>query len=199
MLHAEAPSIALVTGLWTPLAVALVTAAASVVIALLSVRADDLKRAERLSQVVSAMEPSPERMVVATIRDDYAVSWALRQAAPVERGLRIIIRILTVAGGIALAGAIVVGFYVGLGYGRVSDWFFWVYYGVGLGLLIAAGGLRALANRRGRLWIRAERARRALREPLHESLRLEASGPAPQIDRASRAPATPDETAQPEG
>jgi hypothetical protein len=100
----------------------------------------------------------------------------LRQAAPVEHGLRWVIRVLTVLGGVALAGAIVVGVYVGLGYVRVSDWFFWVYYGVGLSLLLAAAWLRAIANRRGRVWIGAERARRALREPLHENIRLEATG-----------------------
>jgi hypothetical protein len=176
VLHTEAVDTALVTDLWAPLVVALITAAGSVVIGLMGVRADDLKRAERLSTVLDSMEPSPERTVVATIRDDYAVSWALRQAAPVEHGLRRVIRVLTVLGGVALAGAIVVGVYVGLGYVRVSDWFFWVYYGVGLSLLLAAAWLRAIANRRGRVWIGAERARRALREPLHENIRLEATG-----------------------
>lgn len=196
MLHTEAADAALVTDLWAPLAVALITAAGSVVIGLMGVRADDLKRAERLSTVLDSMEPSPERTVVATVRDDYAVSWALRQAAPVERGLRWVIRVLTVLGGLALGGAIVVGVYVGLGYVRVSDWFFWVYYGAGLSLLLGAAWLRALANRRGRLWIEAERARRALREPLHEKLRLEATGTARRVDRPVRSSA-PDETAQP--
>lgn len=195
MLHTEGAEAALVTDLWAPLAVALVTAAGSVVIGLMGVRADDLKRAERLSTVLESMEPSPERTVVATIRDDYAVSWALRQAAPVQHGLRWVIRVLTVLGGIALVGAIVVGVYVGLGYVRVSDWFFWVYYGVGLALLLGAAWLRAVANRRGRVWIVAERARRALREPLHEKLRLESAGPSRQVRRAIRSP-TPDETAQ---
>lgn len=189
MLHTEAAEAALVTDLWAPLAVALVTAAGSVVIGLMGVRADDLKRAERLSTVLDSMEPSPERTVVATIRDDYAVSWALRQAAPVEQGLRWVIRVLTVLGGLALLGAIVVGVYVGLGYVRVSDWFFWVYYGVGLSLLLAAFWLRAVANRRGRVWIGAERARRALREPLNEKLRLEATGTSRRVDRAVRSPA----------
>lgn len=73
------------------------------------------------------MEASPERVVVSTIRDDYAVSWALRQAAPVNHALRILAFILTMLGGIALTGAILVGIYVGLGYRAVSDWFFWVY------------------------------------------------------------------------
>jgi hypothetical protein len=176
MLHTEAADAALVTDLWAPLAVALITAAGSVVIGLMGVRADDLKRAERLSTVLDSMEPSPERTVVATIRDDYAVSWALQQAAPVEQGLRWVIRVLTVLGGIALGGAIVVGVYVGLGYVSVSDWFFWVYYGVGLSLLLAAAWLGVVANRRGRAWIGAERARRALREPLHETIRLETTG-----------------------
>jgi hypothetical protein len=196
MLHTDAAETALVTGLWAPLAVALITAAGSVAIGLMGRRADDLKRAERLSQVLDSMEPSPERTVVATIRDDYAVSWALRQAAPAEHGLRWGIRILTVLGGIALAGAILVGIYVGLGYGRVSDWFFWVYYGVGLSLLLGAGWLRAVANRRGRVWIGAERSRRALREPLHENLRLESTGPTRRVPRAVRS-REPDETAQP--
>lgn len=198
MLHTEAAEAALVTDLWAPLAVALVTAAGSVVIGLMGVRADDLKRAERLSTVLDSMEPSPERTVVTTIRDDYAVSWALRQAAPVEHGLRWVIRILTILGGIALLGAIVVGVYVGLGYVRVSDWFFWVYYGAGLSLLLGAAWLRAVANRRGRVWIRAERARRALREPLNENLRLEATGTSRRLDRAVRSPAR-DGTAQPGG
>lgn len=176
MLHVEASNTVLLTGLWTPLVVALITAAASVVIARMSVRADDLKRAERLSQVLGEMAPSPERSVVETVRDDYAVSWALRQAAPVDHRLRRGIAVLTVAGGVALVGSILVGVYVGLGYGTVSDWFFWVYYGVGLALLLAASWLRAIAARRGRVWIREERARRSLREPLHEDLRLEATG-----------------------
>jgi hypothetical protein len=197
MLHTEGAGAALVTGLWTPLAVALVTAAASVVIAVLSTRADDLKRAEQLGHVLSGMEPSPERIVVATIRDDYAVSWALRQAAPVQHGLRLVIRLLSIAGGVALAGAIMVGIYVGLGYGRVSDWFFWVYYSIGLALLVGARWLRATAIRRDQVWIRAERARRGLREPLHEDLRLEATGTSHRYDHVSTTPA-PDEPAQPE-
>ena len=176
MLHVEAANTVLLTGLWAPLVVALITAAASVVIARMNVRADDLRRAERLSQVLGGMDPSPERAVVETIRDDYAVSWALRQAAPVDHRLRRGVTVLTVAGGVALGGSILVGVYVGLGYGTVSDWFFWVYYGLGLALLLGASGLRAIATRRGREWIRAERARRGLREPLHEDLRREATG-----------------------
>lgn len=176
MLHVEASDAALLTGLWTPLVVALITAAASVVIARMGVRTDDLRRAERLSQVLGDMEPSPERTVVATVRDDYAVSWALRQAAPVDHRLRRGVSVLTVVGSVSLGGAILVGLYVGLGYGTVSDWFFWVYYGVGLALLLAASRLRAIGTRRGRAWMRAERERRGLREPLHEDLRLEAAG-----------------------
>ena len=172
MLDIQDSAATLVTGLWTPLAVALITAAASVAIALMSTRADDLKRAERLSQVLTGMEESPERVVVSTIRDDYAVSWALRQAAPVNHALRILVFILTMLGGIALAGAILVGIYVGLGYGVVSDWFFWVYYSVGLLMLIGAGGLRANAARRARLWVQAERSWRGLRMPLHHELRF---------------------------
>ena len=103
MLEAQDSAATLVTGLWTPLAVALITAAASVAIALMSTRADDLKRAERLSQVLNGMEESPERVFVSTIRDDYAVSWALRQAAPVNHVLRLLAFILTMLGGVALA------------------------------------------------------------------------------------------------
>lgn len=186
MLHAEDVGTALLTGLWTPLAVAVITAAASGLIAVMNVRGDDLKRAERLSQVLGDMEPSPERTVVATIRDDYAVGWALRQAAPIDHRLRRVAAVLTVAGGVALSGAIVVGVYVGLGYGTVSDWFFWVYYSVGLALLLAAVWLRAIAKRRARVWIRAERARRGLREPLHEHLRREATDPAPPAPTTRR-------------
>ena len=175
MLHQEVARAALLTGLWTPLVVALITAVASVMIAVLSTRADDLKRAERLSQVLEDMDPSPERDVVAIVRDDYAVSWALRQAAPVAHGMRRTMAVMTVAGGVALFGAILVGLYVGLGYGTVSDWFFWVYYSVGLGLLLGARLLRAVAIRRGRVWITAERARRGLRAPLHDDLRREAA------------------------
>ena len=183
MLHVEAGDAALLTGLWTPLVVALITAAASVMIGLMSARADDLKRAERLTQVLGGMEASPEKEVVATIRDDYAVGWALRQAAPVEHWLRRVILVLNALGGVALAGAIVVGVYVGLGYGTVSDWFFWVYYSLGLALLIAARMLRGVATRRSRVWIRAERARRGLREPLHQGLREESSDASPEPGR----------------
>ena len=193
MLHAGEVSTALLTGLWTPLAVAVITAAASGVIAVMNVRGDDLKRAERLSQVLDGMEPSPERTVVATIRDDFAVGWALRQAAPIDHRLRRIAAVLTVAGGVALAGAIVVGVYVGLGYGTVSDWFFWVYYSLGLALLLGAVWLRAIARRRARVWIRAERARRGLREPLHQHLRREATDPTPPTRPTDRAAGTPAE------
>lgn len=175
MLQFEQAGTALLTGLWTPLVVALITVAASVTVALANVRADDLKRAERLGQVLAQMAPSPEREVVATVRDDFAVAWALRQAAPVDRRLRRVAVVLAVLGGVALFGAILVGLYVGLGYGRVSDWFFWVYYSVGLALLFAAAGLRRLAHRRASAWIAAERARRGLRHPLHTGLRAEAA------------------------
>ena len=163
----------LLTGLWTPLAVALITAAASILIAVVSTRADDLKRADRLSQVLAGMAPSAEREFVATLRDDYAVSWALRQVAPVDDRLRWAVLALNSLGGIALGGAIAVGVYVGLGLGTVSDWFFWVYYGAGLGLLLVARVLRAVATRRRRVWIRAERSRRGLREPIQDRLRRE--------------------------
>lgn len=174
MLYLEVSRAALLTGLWTPLVIALITVAAGLVTAMMSSRVDDLKRAERLSQVLAQMEPTPERDVVATVRDDFAVSWSLRQAAPVAHGLRRVSTVMTVAGGVALFGAILVGVYVGLGYGTVSDWFFWVYYSVGLVLLVVARLLRAVSNRRGRRWIRAERVRRGLREPLHDDLRREA-------------------------
>jgi hypothetical protein len=175
MLHEDVARSVLLTGLWTPLVVALITVAASVAIAAMTARADDLKRAERLSQVLSEMDASPERDLVATLRDDYAVGWALRRAAPVGHGLRRVITVVTVAGSVALFGAVLVGLYVGLGYGTVSDWFFWVYYSVGLILLLGAGWLRRIDARRARVWIRAERARRDLREPLHEGLRREAA------------------------
>jgi ABC-type protease/lipase transport system fused ATPase/permease subunit len=174
MLHLDVSRAALLTGLWTPLLIALITVAASVVIAVMNSRVDDLKRAERLSQVLAQMEPTPERDVVATVRDDFAVSWSLRTAAPVAHRLRRVSTVMTAAGGVALFGAIMIGVYVGLGYGTVSDWFFWVYYSVGLLLLVAARLLRAVAVRRGRTWIRAERVRRGLREPLHDDLRREA-------------------------
>ena len=198
MLHVESGNTALLTGLWTPLVVALITAAASVVIGLMSARADDLKRAERLTQVLGGMDASPEKEVVATIRDDYAVGWALRQAAPVVHWLRRVILVLNALGGVALAGAIVVGVYVGLGYGTVSDWVFWVYYSLGLVLLLAARMLRGVAARRSQVWVRAERARRGLREPLHQGLREESGGAPPGAGRqapsaaASAPPETPD-------
>lgn len=174
MLQLEQAGTALLTGLWTPLVVALITVAASVTVALANVRADDLKRAERLGQVLAQMEPSAERDVVATVRDDLAVAWALRQAAPVDRRVRRVAVVLASLGGVALFGAIMVGLYVGLGYGRVSDWFFWVYYSAGLALLVAAAVLQRFAHRRAAGWIAAERTRRGLRDPLHTGLRAEA-------------------------
>lgn len=169
----EQAGTALLTGLWTPLVVALITVAASVTIALANVRSDDLKRAERLSGVLAQMDPSPEREVVATLRDDLAVAWALRQAAPFDRRLRRVAVVMTTLGGVALIGAVLVGLYVGLGYGRVSDWFFWVYYSVGLALLIAAAVVRRLARRHVDAWIADQRARHGLRPPLHSGVRAE--------------------------
>jgi hypothetical protein len=176
MLHFEEPNAVLLTGLWTPLVVAVITAVAGVAIARMGARDDDLRRAERLSQVLSDMEPSRGRTVVAAIRDDYVVSWALRQAAPVDHRLRRTVSVLAIAGGVALGGAVLVGLYVGLGFGTVSDWFFWVYYGVGLAMLLMASWLRTISVRRARVWMRAERERRGLREPVHEDLRREVTG-----------------------
>ena len=175
--HEVAPAV-LLTGLWTPLVVALLTVAATVAVAMMSARVDDLRRAERLTRVLKGMTDSSERELVATVRDDYAVSWALRQAAPVSRGLRRLAAAMTVAGGVALTAATLVGLYVGLGFGTVSDWFFWVYYSVAVALLLGAGWVRRLAERRGRSWILAERARRGLREPLLDDLRRESAAPA---------------------
>ncbi|GAA4047110.1 hypothetical protein [Agromyces indicus] len=188
MLHLEQAGTALLTGLWTPLVVALITAAASVTIALANVRADDLRRAERLGQVLAQMDPSPEREVVSTVRDDLAVAWALREAAPVDRRMRRAAVVLGVLGAVALFGAIMVGLYVGLGYGRVSDWFFWVYYSAGLALLLGSALLRRFARRHADAWIAEERARRGLRPALHTGVASErtpkASGEsAPSSDR----------------
>jgi hypothetical protein len=185
MRHLEQAGPELLTGLWTPLVVALITTAASVFIEVQNVRSDDLKRAERLGNVLSQMPPSPERNVVATVRDDLAVAWALRQAAPVDRRLRRAAAVLSALGGVALFGAIMVGLYVGLGYGRVSDWFFWVYYSVGLVLLLGASVLRRRARRDVGTWMAAERTRRGLRPPLHTGLRAEVDRTAAPDDEPS--------------
>lgn len=46
--------------------------------------------------------------------------------------------VMTPLAGVALFGAMLVGVYVGLGYGTVSDWFFRVYYSIGLLLVVGA-------------------------------------------------------------
>ncbi|MEV1130428.1 hypothetical protein [Agromyces sp. NPDC049794] len=62
--------------------VAILTALAALLAPRLGARHDDLEQAERLTTLLPDLA-SPERELLHQLRDDHAVVWALRQAAPV--------------------------------------------------------------------------------------------------------------------
>ena len=102
MLLAEPATTATVAEPFVPIVVALVTATAAVLAPRVAARADDLKRAERLTALLGDMPPSPQRDLLAELRDDYATVWALRQAAPTASPLRTASRIAYYAGVLVL-------------------------------------------------------------------------------------------------
>lgn len=142
----------------------LITVAASLVMAVLNTPVDNLELAERLSQVLGKMDPSPERDVVALVRGangfEYPAPRVYGDDAPGRRGtLR-----CDVGRRVRRAGV------------RHSERL--VLSGLLLHRLVAGGRSttsKAVAIRRGRRWIRAERVRRGLREPLHCDLRRDAN------------------------
>jgi len=147
--------------------VAILTALAALLAPRLGARHDDLQQAERLTTLLPDLA-SPERDLLQQLRDDHAVVWGLRQAAPVLPRLRLLVRI-AYYGGILVLLAAPVALLLTPGY----QWWFWIAYLAGA-VLLAVGVVldRVRANRR-RAWMSAERARRGLRVPVDDRLSLE--------------------------
>lgn len=161
MLLAEPATTATVAEPFVPIVVALVTATAAVLAPRVAARADDLKRAERLTALLGDMPPSPQRDLLAELRDDYATVWALRQAAPTASPLRTASRIAYYAGVLVLIiGAVSLLLTPGM------QWWYWAWYLGALALLLVGVLLhrRMIAHQRG--WMVAELRRRGLRGPL---------------------------------
>jgi len=149
-----------------PIIVALVTAAVAIVAPRLRSPADDLKRASTLSALLTEMPESPERGLIAELRDDYAVTWALRDAAPTPAWPGRAGRLAYGAGVVVLlAGALHLLLLAGY------QWWFWLYYLAGAVLLVAGAVLGRVDASRRRTWMRAELERRGLRMPRHGRLR----------------------------
>ena len=160
MLHAVDSPATLAGENLIPVVVTLLTIAGAVLVPVLNAYADDLKRAERLTAVLDGMARSPERRLVERVRDDYALTWALRQSAPSYR-------VLQSLGGVAYLGGLLVlilgPLYLLLVPGY-QPWF-WAYY-LGAAVLLGLGGvLRRVRTMRQREWMSSERQRRGLRAP----------------------------------
>lgn len=148
-----------------PVVVTLLTIAGAVLVPVLNAYANDLKRAERLTAILDGMAGSPERRLVERARDDYAVTWALRQSAPPFLWLRNL-------GGAAYFGGVLVlilgPLYLLLAPGY-QQWF-WAYYLGAAALLVLGGLLHHARTVRQQKWMSAERERRGLRAPENRRL-----------------------------
>ena len=144
-----------------PILVTVLTVAGALVAPRLNASADDLKRAEQLTNVLEGMTDSPDRDLVRQVRDDHAAAWALREAAPTFTRLR--------AAGLAAyyAGILVlvvsaIQLILTPGY----QWWFWAWYLLAAVLLAVGGILGYLRSAHRRDWMAAERRRRGLGPPI---------------------------------
>ena len=159
--------------------VAILTALAALLAPRLGARHDDLQQAERLTTLLPDLA-SPERDLLRQLRDDHAVVWGLRQAAPVLPRLRLLVR-MAYYGGILVLLAAPVALLLTPGY----QWWFWIAYLAGAVLLAVGVMLDRVRTDRRRAWMSAERARRGLRAPVDDRLFLEvASDPERRTGRA---------------
>jgi hypothetical protein len=161
MVLTETASTAASAESFVPVVVALVTAAAAVLAPRLAARADDLKRAERLTALLGDMPPSPQRDLLEELRDDYATVWALRQAAPVSSPLHTASRAAYFAGVLVLViGPVLLLLMPGM------QWWYWVWYLCGLTLLFIGVALHRRAAAARRRWMLSELRARGLAPPL---------------------------------
>ncbi|MBW9111550.1 hypothetical protein [Microbacterium ureisolvens] len=165
MLHAQQTDTVMIAEAVAPVLVALLTATAAIVAPRLAGRSDDLKRAERLTALLGDLSPSPRRVLLEQLRDDYATLWALQQAAPRFPRLRAASR-ATYYGGVLvlILGPLTLLLTPGM------QWWYWAYY-LGGALLLAIGiALHRQRQRRQRRWMEQELKRRGLRPPLDGTL-----------------------------
>ena len=148
-----------------PVVVALVTATTAIIAPRLAARGDDLRRAERLTELLADLPAAPQRELIEQLRDDYATSWALRQAAPAFPGLRAVSRAAYFAGILVLIiGPLSLLLTPGM------QWWYWAYYLGGAALLLIGIALGRRRMMRQRRWMAGELRRRGLRSPLDRSL-----------------------------
>jgi len=114
---------------------------AGAIVAIVQVRTDSLKRAERLAALAPQMKlRSPERKVIENERDAAAVGWYLRLKSPKHRGLQI-----TGITMVALGLVIMIG---GQMLNSLFDFNIWT--GIGFyvgGLAVYIGGIAVIARR----------------------------------------------------
>lgn len=163
MLHFEPAGAATTGQMVVPILVALLTIAGAILAPRLNAHPDDLKRAESLTALLADLPPSPERELLQQVRDDSAVDWALRQAAPTLPRLRALVRVAYYGGIFVLLAAPVLllltpGF----------QWWFWMVYLTGAVLLAVGALLDRIRSARRRAWMSAERTRRGLRSAAHD-------------------------------
>jgi hypothetical protein len=164
---------ATVSGIVVPILVTVITVAGALVAPRLNASADDLKRAEQLTNVLDGMAESPDRDLVRQVRDDHAASWALREAAPTFTRLRAA-GLAAYYSGILVLVAGAIQLILTPGY----QWWFWAWYLLGAALLAVGGLLGHRRSMRRRAWMSAERRRRGLRPPVGSRLfRAVASDP----------------------
>ncbi|TYL50335.1 hypothetical protein [Agromyces mariniharenae] len=172
MLHAQVAGPTEVDGIVIPIIVTLITIAGAIIVPRLRSNADDLRRAESLTSVLDSMPPSSERRLLEQLRDDHAIVWSLRQAAPPLPTMRAV-------GSVAYAAGIVV-LIVGVVYLLAApgyQWWFWLVYIGGVADILVGWLVHRFRTGRRRTWMAAELQRLGLRLPIDARLRREVSGP----------------------
>ncbi|WP_448810665.1 hypothetical protein [Agromyces bauzanensis] len=173
MLHVEQIGPAVTGEAFVPIIVALLTVAGAILVPRLNAHPDDLKRAESLTALLADLPPSPQRDLLEQVRDDHAIVWALRQAAPTLPGMLVLVRI-AYYGGVAVLLAAPVSLLLTPGY----QWWFWIAYLAGAALLGVGAAVDRIRSARRRAWMSAERASRGLRAPVDDRLFLEVASDA---------------------
>lgn len=178
MLHLEVAENSIDPGDYFALVGTVLVVASGVVIAAMQHRADDLKKAERLTGVIKEMTPSNERQLLEELRDDHILSWALREAAPPERSLRAYSSLMVFY---AVLLFVLWGFLEILLYTQWVDtlfftipaWVPWIFYGLGAGCFIGAAVIMTRREKHRREWTSDLRSSRAIRTPAHVGIALQ--------------------------
>ena len=144
---------------------AVIAGVVALVAVAMNARSDNMKKAERLTAISTAMSQSTERRLIEELRDDYVTNWALRQMAPAQQTLKWFTVIAYVA---AVLSTLIWGFFAIVDPAASGPWLFYV-----LGIVLGGigGGLQGRRRAGRNRWTREERGRRWMRQPLHARIK----------------------------